>query len=103
MFAYHTAPHSLTSETPFILVYGHDACVPTSSNFYQPADKMPVVETGYARELFSDLKYVRKLAQENVKKAQRKQKLSYDKSAKGPTIKVNYLVMLKVEPSFKLH
>ena len=64
---------------------------------------MLVMETEYAWELFSDLKYVTKLAQENIKKAQTKQKFSYDKSAKEPTIKVNNLVMLKVEPRFKLH
>ena len=69
LFVYRTAPHSSTGETPFSLVYGHDAHVPTSLNFYQPADRMPVAETDYARELFSDLKYVRKLAQEIIKKA----------------------------------
>ena len=70
MFAYHTALHSSTGKTLFSLVYGHDACVSTSLNFYQSADKMPVVETEYAWELFSDLKYVRRLAQENIKKAE---------------------------------
>ena len=30
MFAYCTAPRSSTGETPFSLVYGRDACVPTS-------------------------------------------------------------------------
>ena len=95
VFAYHTALHSSTGKTLFSLVYSHDVCVPASLNFYQSADKMPVMETEYAWELFSDLKYVTKLAQENIKKAQTKQKFSYDKSAKEPTIKVNYLVMLR--------
>ena len=45
VFAYHTAPHSSTGETLFSLVYSDDACVPTSLNFYQSADKIPVVET----------------------------------------------------------
>ena len=48
VFAYHTALHSSTGKTLFSLVYGHDACVSTSLNFYQSADKMPVVETEYA-------------------------------------------------------
>ena len=69
MFAYCTAPHSSTGETPFSLVYGHDARVPTTLNFYQPANRKPVVETDYAWELFSDLKYAEKLAQDNIKKA----------------------------------
>ena len=74
-------------------MYDHDAHVPTSLNFYQSADRMPVAETDYARELFSDLKYARKLAQEIITKAQKQQKSSYDKSAKEPTIKVNDLVI----------
>ena len=43
-----------------------------------------------------------KLAQENIKKALKQQKSSYDKFAREPTIKVNDLIMLKVEPCFKL-
>ena len=48
LFAYSTAPHSSTGETPFSLMYGRDACVPTSLNFYKPADRMPVAETDCA-------------------------------------------------------
>ena len=102
LFAYRTAPHSSTGETPFSLVYGRDARVPTNLDFYQPVQKMPVVESEFARELFEDLKYARKLAQQNIKKAQKQQKDSYDRATKEPTIKVNDLVMLKVEPRFKL-
>jgi len=103
LFAYWTAPHSSTGETPFSLVYGCDPCVPTSLNFYQPVYTAPVIETEFARELFQDLKHARKLAQQNIKKAQHQQKQSYDRSAtKEPTIKVNNLAMLKVEARFKL-
>ena len=48
LFVYCTAPHSSTGETPFSLVYGHDAQVPTSLDFYQSADRMPVAEKDYA-------------------------------------------------------
>ena len=88
--------------TPFSLVYGRDPRVPTSLNFYQPVYSTPVLETEFAKELFQDLREARKLAQRNIKKAQHQQKQNYDKSAVEPTIKVDDLVMLKVEPRFKL-
>ena len=90
--------------TPFSLVYGRDPRVPTNLNFYQPVVySTPVLETEYAKELFQDLREARKLAQQNIKKAQHQQKKNYDKSAVEPTIKVDDLViMLKVEPRFKL-
>ena len=102
LFAYRTAPHTSTGETPFSLMYGRDARVPTSLDFYQPTSTMPALETDFARELFSDLKRARRLAQQEIKKAQGKQKQHYDKSAKESLIMENDLVMLKVEPQFKL-
>jgi len=83
-------------------MYGRDARVPTSLDFYQPTSTMPIVETEFARELFSDLKRARKLAQQEIKKAQGKLTEQYDKSAKESVVKENDLVMLKVEPQFKL-
>lgn len=102
LFAYRTAPHTSTGETPFSLMHGHDPRVPTSLNFYQPTYAAPVIETDCARELFQNLRQARRMAQQNIKKAQHQQKRSYDRSAKEPTIKVDDLVMLKVEPRFKL-
>ena len=66
---------------------------------YQPVYSTPVLETEYAKELFQDLREARKLAQQNIKKAQHQQKKNYDKLLQW---KVDYLVMLKVEPRFKL-
>ena len=102
LFAYRTAPHASTGMTPFSLVYGRDPRVPTSLNCYQPVYSTLVLETEFAKELFQDLREARKLAQRNIKKAQHQQKQGYDKSAVEPTIKVDDLVMLKVEPRFKL-
>ena len=102
LFAYRTAPHTSTGMTPFCLVYGRDPRVPTSLKFYPPVYSTPVLETEFAKELFQDLREARKLAQQNIKKAQHQQKQNYDKAAVEPTIKVDDLVMLKVEPRFKL-
>jgi len=76
--------------------------VPTNLDFYQPTSTMPLVEREFARELFSDLKRVRRLAQQEIKKALGNQKKPYDKSAKESVVKENDLVMLKVELQFKL-
>jgi len=43
LFAYQTAPCASTGETPFSLMYGRDARVPTSLDFYQPTSTMETV------------------------------------------------------------
>ena len=55
----------------------------------------------FARELFSDLKRARRLEQQ-INKAQGRQKEQYDKSANESVVKEKDLLMLKVEPLFKL-
>jgi len=102
LFAYRTVPHSSTGETPFSLLYGRDPRVPTSMNFYQPAKSLPVEESHYAKELFKELKHARQLAQKCIVKAQHSQKCHYDKRSKNSTIKSADLVMMKVEPKFRL-
>ena len=44
LFAYRTAPQASSGETPFSLVYGRDARVPTSLDFYQPVSSLPVLQ-----------------------------------------------------------
>ena len=82
LLAYRTAPHTSTGESPFTLLYGRDARVPTSLDFYHPTISMPVLETDYARELFKELKQARQLAQKTIEKSQGQQKVQYDKGAK---------------------
>ena len=43
LFAYQTTPHSSTGETPFFLLYGQDAKLPTALDFYSPRPKTPVI------------------------------------------------------------
>ena len=101
-FAYRTAPQSSSGETPFSLLYGRDARVPTSLDFYQPVSSLPVLETDYAKELFAETKRAQQLAKQNIEKAQKAQKQQYDKHSHYSTISKGNLVMLKVEPRFKL-
>ena len=102
LFAYRTAPQSSSGETPFSLVYGRDARVPTSLDFYQPVSSLPVLETDYARELFAETKRARQLAKQTIERAQTAQKKQYDKHSRCSTLSEGDLVMLKVEPRFKL-
>ena len=102
LLAYRTAPHSSTGESPFTLLYGRDARVPTSLDFYHPTLPMPALETDYAKELFRELKQARQLAQKTIEKSQRQQKIQYDKGARDPQVQEGDLVMLKVEPRFRL-
>ena len=102
LFAYRTTPHDSTGESPFFLMYGRDARLPTALDFYMPPSGCPTVETDYARELYKELKVARELASKNIKKAQSSQKTQYDNKSKNCTIVVGDLVMLKVEPRFKL-
>ena len=39
LFAYRSTPHSSTVETPFFLLYGKDAKLPTALDFYSPRQR----------------------------------------------------------------
>ena len=102
LLAYRTAPQASTGQSPFFLLYGRDAQLPTSLNFFAPAVHCPTIETEYGRELFQELKKARQLAKKHIQKAQGNQKKQYDRRAQDSNIHVGDLVMLKVEPRFKL-
>ena len=103
LLAYRTIPHSSSGETPFFLMYGRDCQLPTGLDFYVPTVRAPTIESDYTRELFAELKVARQLAKQNIGKAQVAQKTIYDKDAcNNIQIKEGDLVMLKVEPRFKL-
>ena len=92
------------SSYPYVVlcIYGRDPRVPTSLDFYQPVSSLPVLETDYARELFAETKRARQLAKQNIERAQTAQKKQYDKHSRCSTLSEGDLVMLKVEPRFKL-
>ena len=66
-------------------------------NFYVPQPPAVATESEYGRELFQELKRIRETVRQQIKKAQTRQKEQYDKHSHEPVIKVDDLVMLKVD------
>ena len=85
-----------------MLVYGNNPRVSTSLDFYHPCTIPAVVSTDYAKELWKEMKKARSVAHEMINPAQNHQKCSYDKKAKDPAFQEGDIVMLKVEPRYKL-
>ena len=102
LLAYRTTPHSVTGEAPFYLVYGRDARLPSALSFCQPVVKYLVVASEFAKELVEELKQVRSVAKKNIRKGQAEQKRHYDHKAKDVELSEGDLVMLKVQPRFRL-
>ena len=58
--------------------------------------------TAYAQELSKELQRAKAIAKSNIQKAQKEQKKHYDRKSKECELEVGDLVMLKVQPRFKL-
>ena len=89
LFAYRTSPQESTELTPFMLLHGREAVLPTQDALFPVT---PIQGDHYLSELTEKLSSAWKLAQENIRKAQGKQKRCYDRRAK----KVKYQVGDKV-------
>ena len=100
LFAYRTMVHSSTGETPFFLLYGRDAKLPTALNFYSPRPKTPVIYSDYGTVLFKELKLIRDIARKNIQQAQSTQKKQYDKSTHPVTVQEGDLVMINEQLKF---
>ena len=102
LFSYRTTPHSSTTETPFFLLYGRDAKLPSALDFYSPRPRTPVIYSEYGKTLFQELKQIRDMAKKSIQNAQKSQKKQYDKRSHPVTIKAGDTVFVKVQPKFKL-
>ena len=105
LFAYRTKPHELTGETPFLLLYGRDAQLPTETALSQPVTPYPVEVEGYQAELVAGLAEATRIAQASIAKAQGIQKLQHDKKTRDLHLKVGDRVMVYMphEAMGKLH
>ena len=52
LMAYRITPQVSTGESPFYLLYGQDAKLPTAFDFYTPTVKSVTVESEYGRDFF---------------------------------------------------
>ena len=94
LFAYCTKLHESTGESPFYLLYGRDAKLPTEAAFAQPLSPYLVDIEDYRTELTVGLTESWKQAKRNVRKAQTKQKKYYDHRSKEINFKVGERVMV---------
>jgi hypothetical protein len=94
MFAYNTTPHTATGFTPFELVYGHRATLPTALS--QPP-KPTYTYDDYAQELKEKLRATQRVAKEHLKNEKTKAKETYDKKTKEIKFRVGDKVLLHDE------
>jgi len=90
MFTYNTTPHTATGYTPFELVYGHQADLPTALT---KPPKPTYNYNDYAQELKERLRATNLNAKENLKEKS-KAKGYYDKTAKETKFKVGDKVLV---------
>ena len=94
LFAYRVAVQESTQASPFYLLYGREARIPTESALNQPRTPYQVDFSDYATELVANLSDAWAMAHQNIEKAQKKQKVQYDKGAAQPKVKVGDRVMV---------
>lgn len=82
LFAYRASVQESTRESPFYLLYGRDARLPSESVLSHEPSPYAVDIVDYKTELVSSLANAWRLAKENVSAAQVHQKRQYDKRAK---------------------
>ena len=91
LFTYRASLQESTKESPFFLLYGRDPCVPTSTVLTYQRSPYTV---DYKSEMMTNLNQAWKLAQENIKAAQKLQKTQYDKNTRDGILKVGDRVMV---------
>ena len=95
LFAYRSCVQESTRESPFCLLYGRDARLPTETALSQPESPPYLVDVeDYRTHLVSRMSHAWKLAQERIQQAQKAQKTQYDRRVTGGPLKVGDRVMV---------
>ena len=94
LFAYRSKPHESTQESPFYLLYGRDARIPTETALSTVRTPYQVDIDDYKLDLVTGLTESWKIARTNIARAQKHQKTYYDKKAKKPQHVVGGRVMV---------
>lgn len=80
LFAYRSSVQESTRESPFYLLYGRDPRLPTETVLSKPMSPSVVDAEDYRTELVTELSSSWALAREQIKLAQKAQKVQYDHS-----------------------
>ena len=97
LFAYRTTQNATTKYTPFKLLYGHEAKIPldlqdtNQDNLEKPYNEQLQRHIDFITE---DFQQIRIQAQQNIKKAQQKQKQYHDKGIKPEKFNIGDKVLL---------
>ena len=94
LFAYRSMVQESTKESPFFLLYGRDPRLPTESVLGSTREAYLVDMEDYRSEFLISLARAQKLALENIRKAQEKQKEFYDRAAESPKYRLGDRVMV---------
>ena len=95
MWSYRNTPHSSTGERPSFLLFGVDCRSPTEAAFLPVPKHVPVDIPDYRQELLLSLSSARELAQDSIRRAQKRYKLHYDEKATVPDLKVGEWVLVR--------
>jgi len=93
LYAYSVSVQDSTKESPFFLLYSHDPTLPTLDALLRERTPYLVDLDDYKTELTTGMASAWKLAQENIATAQQRQKATYNRKAKEPTLTVGRVMV----------
>ena len=96
MFSFNTSVHSGTNYTPYELVFGSEARLPSQRPLAQH-EQLPTYQD-YLKNLIIRLTQIRKFAHDNLVESKIKSKNHYDKNARPIDLKVGDSVFLELGP-----
>ncbi len=94
LFAYRTKPHMSTGVSPFYLLFGRDARLPTETVLETLPSPYLVDSEDYCQELTKGLSMAWNVARASIGRAQKNQKAQYDKKADNRPYSVGGRVMV---------
>ena len=107
LFAYRSTVQPSTGESPFFLLYGRDPQLPTDMALLPPTVRHTMDVDDYKSRMLLDMSNAWKLAQENLEKAQGKQKHQHDKNTRDFKFAVRdrvfmHMPAIRSGPAYKL-
>ena len=94
LFAYRVKPQDSTGDSPFYLLYGRDARLPTETAISQPRSPYQEDLENYHVSLATSLTEAWSNAKQHLKRAQQEQKKQYNKRTREAKLKVGDRVMV---------